>query len=748
MTPPESALGVLDVEPNATRGRAEEDLAPRRALLGPLRHPALAAFAAYALLALIANYPYWPGDGNHLAACLCGGNQDPAQTAWFLAWTPYALLHGHNPFLTDWVNYPIGVNLAQNTSMPLLGLLTAPLTLLASPVASENLLRWLAFPLSAGAMYYVAGRFVRWAPASFAAGLLYGFSPYMVGQASAHLNLSFVPLPPIILYGLYELVAVQRTGVLRRGLLLGALMVAQFLISAEVLATTALAGGVALCLLVVGNLRDVPRRAAHALAGGAVAVAITAACLAYPVWLMVAGPQHYLGPAQGGAQVYNADLFSTIVPTFAQLVAPHHLSAVSSSLLGSPGNVDENGSYLGIPLLVLVVALGLRSTRRRLIGFLALAATCTFVLSLGPRLEFEGRAIALPFRLPFVALAHLPLVQNALPVRLALYVMLFLALGVALGLDDLAWRLSTATGRRERTATGPGRRPRRVGVVAEAGTVAVFSLATIVSLVPRWPYRAVPLDRPPGLPATVLASIRSGGAVLTYPYATPFTDDAMLWQALSGMRIKIFGSYMLRPGLKGAATAWPSELRPLVVQSMLSTGLAPVAIPGLVYFAPTSRTVVASRIVIAAPGRLVPPPTGASVVGVVENVHPGTGAFYVATRGHGLTGVTLTHATLVGGAPGSAGSREVVRGEHVAVYGRTIPGTVTAPRVRDLRTFLRAHAVSAVLVATGRVDAAEVAAWIRAAIGPATRVWSGGALWLSVPRRLALRVPRPTVTRI
>lgn len=111
-------------------------------LLGRLaRSWDLRVLLTYAVVALFANYPMWPGDPSRIATCACGGYEDLNQTAWFLAWTPFAIFHGHNPFVTNWINFPAGVDLAQNTGMQLLGLLTAPLTLTVSPVASENLLR-------------------------------------------------------------------------------------------------------------------------------------------------------------------------------------------------------------------------------------------------------------------------------------------------------------------------------------------------------------------------------------------------------------------------------------------------------------------------------------------------------------------------------------------------------------------------------------------------------------------------------
>ena len=122
-----------------------------------LRLVALAGLA-YALVALLAYRPILPGDGTRLPSCACG---DLVQGVWFLRWTPFALLHGLNPFLTDFIGYPSGVNLAQNTSMPLLGVLAAPVTWVAGPVAGLDTLLWLSFPLSATAAFVALRHWIR-----------------------------------------------------------------------------------------------------------------------------------------------------------------------------------------------------------------------------------------------------------------------------------------------------------------------------------------------------------------------------------------------------------------------------------------------------------------------------------------------------------------------------------------------------------------------------------------------------------
>ncbi|MCU1493974.1 MAG: hypothetical protein JWO62_1738 [Acidimicrobiaceae bacterium] len=721
-------------------------LEPRRpwGWLGALRrHPGAVALLLYALVALLANYPTWPVDSSHIATCVCGGNEDPAQTAWFLAWTPFALLHGHNLFLSSWINLPKGVNLADNTGMPLLGLLTAPVTLLGGPVASENLLRWLAFPLSAYAMFFVLRHWVRWAPAAFIGGLLYGFSPYMVGQASVHLNLSFVPLPPLILYMLYELLVAQSRSVLRAGPVLGALAAAQFYISAEVLATTGLTAAIAVVLVVVLHPLQAPRRALHAIQGLGIGAAVLAAGIAYPVYVMTHGAQHYVGPSQGLGEVFNADLLGPILPTLAELVAPHRLASIGSNLVGGRADIDENGSYLGIPLIVLTVYLALRYWRRRWPLYSLLMAVLMFVLSLGPHLYVDGKIHPLSFPLPFTRLQHLPLLEDVLPARFSLYVVLFVSVVLAHGLDAFHDGVVARRWKERSRASGPSWRG--MAVLAGRSVGAMLVLASLVAVLPRWPYRSRPVSPAPAAQAAAFAGIAPGASVLTYPYATPFTDDAMLWQAIASMRFKIFGSYMLRPGVGRKATPLAGELSPLDVQAMLSDTLSTIAVPGLPYLVPTAHTVMATRIVVER-GRVTHAPSAkATITGVVENANPATGSFFVITGHLGLTGVTVGPKTVY--VEPRALSRSpflrIVRADRVFVYGRVIAGTITPRRVADLRTFLRIHNVGAVVVQLGRVDSTEVAAWVRDAIGAPTRTLANSETWLHVGELLTGTRGRP-----
>ena len=258
--------------------------------------------AGYVVLGVLAYWPLVASGGSHLF----GTNGDSILATWFLAWVPHAAAHGLNPLFSNAMYVPTGINLAQNTEAPLLGALTVPLSGVLGPIWQANLLMILAMPASATAAFFVLRRWDVWWPAAAFGGLLYGFSPYMVGQGLGHLVLVFAPWPPLIALVLSRMVEGQGTA-RRNGCLLGLLVVAQFLTEPEVMAMVAVVALVALVAVIAAHpagSREVARRLAAPLV---LAAAIAVILLAYPVWMILAGPQHYTVPAQGALNPYVND---------------------------------------------------------------------------------------------------------------------------------------------------------------------------------------------------------------------------------------------------------------------------------------------------------------------------------------------------------------------------------------------------------------------------------------------------------
>ncbi len=515
---------VEPAEPRAPdRGSARAALAPTTAVV-----------ALYLVVAVALNWDAWSeGAASHMQA-----GADQFTTTWFLRWLPFALLHGHNPLFTDFGNYPFGVNLLNNTSVPLLGLAGAPVTLLFGPIATFNALSTLALAGSAAAAYCLARRFTEWRPAAFTAGLLYGFSPYEIAESNGgHLNLTFVVLPPLILLAVHQVILGREEVRRRWGIALGLLVSAQFFISSEILVSTLIVG--AACVVAAGLIgyRSIRAHLPGALVGGAWALGVAAVLLAYPVWFALRGPANIRGPIQLVPEAYRADLLGPVVPDLYTWLAPSGLVRVAD---GFANSTSENGTYLGVTLLA-TLALGTVLLWRRspAIRVTAIGGVVAFVLSLGGALAVHRPpgAYLTGFPLPERAFTKLPLLVNTIPVRYSLYVTLFAGLALALTLD----RLHIVAGGWRRPSGSP------------AGPLAwvVPGLVALVCLIPLVPNGAISgvtgIGSASYFTSPALTGRPAGQVSLLYPYPSAATPEGQIWQAMADLHFRSPGGYFLVP---------------------------------------------------------------------------------------------------------------------------------------------------------------------------------------------------------
>jgi hypothetical protein len=477
-----------------------------------------------------------------------------------------------NPLFSNWTNYPYGVNLGQNNEMLLLGILTAPLTVLVSPVASYTLLIWLAFPISAGSMFLVLRRWTGSDLASFIGGLLYGFSAYEIGQGEGHVMLTFVPLLPVFLYQIHKIVVRQDGSPYRQGLVLGLIAIAQAFISADTLAMLIVLTIMGIAILAIANWRSIQRETVtYAGRGLALAGILFAVIMAYPVRFALAGPQHFTGPIRSPNNPYQVPLLGPLVPSNFFRYIPHFLAKYANYNTGV-----ETQSYIGVPLLLLALILVVRFRHNRWLPFTALMASIAYVFSLGYRLDTLTHRTSIPG--PYVLLTRIPLLVDIVAGRISLFIALFFSITVALGFAELIKYLRDG-GRRPYRHHTRNRLP--AGRVLLPVVVGLGVLAGI-SLVPRWPYRAVPSNIPVFFRSSLAERIPINSVVLTYPYVQFPDDQAMMWQATSGMRFKTVGTYALSRGANGGPSVWPRLLQPAGVQAFLTSQAAQEVTPSIV----------------------------------------------------------------------------------------------------------------------------------------------------------------------
>ena len=518
--------------------------------------PTVIVIVSYFGLSAIPYWGFWTAGGTRIA----GKGGDLSTGAWFLEWICYALVHLHDPLVTDWGNYPYGVNGVTNLSMPLLGVLGTPVTLAFGAFVTTTLFFTLAFPLSSLSAYVLISRWVRWRPAAFCGGLLYGFSPYLAAQGGSHLNLVFVPLPPLTFLVLGQIAAGRARRAWVWGTILALLCVAQFLISAEILVSTVIVGAIGLLIAAAVNRAAARERWKSATRVIGIASAITALLLAYPLWLLTAGPARISGPVQK-TSLYRGNLLAPLIPDSSM-----HFRVAGWLRLANTfsGTTSENGLYIGLPLLVILIAGAIALRHRPVMKVAALTTVAAFIVSLGSRLTV-GRYVWRAVPLPEAALTHIPILDNTIAARYSLYVMLGAAVIFALTIEALRERLHRS-----------GRRPAQ----AAGAVCAVLACLALLPLVPAWPYGARVTQVPRYFSSDLAAAVPQGSVTVLYPF--PASGDAipMLWQVVAGMRFKSPGGRFVIPAPGSAGT--PASARQTLVGqtfSQLADGQMPALTP-------------------------------------------------------------------------------------------------------------------------------------------------------------------------
>ena len=481
-----------------------------------------------AVLAVLVTHGAWFGAG----ARWVGVESDPPIFMWYLRWVPWALGHGTNPLFTHHLDFPAGANLMANTSIQVPALLMAPVTALAGPVAAYNVLATAALALSAWCAFLALRRFTTSAVGAAAGGLLYGFSPYMLTQTRGHLNLSLALFPPLVLLLADEVLVRRRRSHRLLGVLLGLLVTAQLLTGPELLVTTTIAAALGLAILAALHRHLVRERGRDLLAVLGVATVVAAPLCAYPLWLLLLGPEHVSGLLHPN-DVFVTDLVS--------LVRPGDTAAI-----GVPPRfpTPDSEAYVGVPLLLLAAVTAVALRRRRAVVAAALLATVMAVLSMGPRLHVDGTATAL--RLPWRLIGGLPVLENILPIRLMAFTYLMLGLIVAVALG----RVLAA----------------RAPALRLAGAAAV-GLA-LLPLLPTLHFPSSPVTTPAYFTSSAVDRIPAGTTALV----TPILDqDTMLWQAEADLRFRMPEGGVYTPG--PAYNTPPSALRDRLYA--VGTGQAP-----------------------------------------------------------------------------------------------------------------------------------------------------------------------------
>jgi hypothetical protein len=408
------------------------------------------ALAGYGVLTAVV---FWPVVG-HLRTRILSDGGDGAAYLWNLWALPHALVHGHNPFDTHDIFFPVGAHAAFNTNMPLVSVVSWPLQKLFGLGVAANLVQLAAVVLSGFGAYLLAHHVTGNRAASFVAGAAFTFAPYRFLHA-AHYDLSQLELLP---FGLLTLLRLYDSGpeaadadavggtppiprARRRALAFGAVAGLTFLTNLYYFVFLLIAAAVVAAWHWRRTLsRDMALRLAQA---GAVAAVIAAPLLVVMARELLVF--HSLDPVRdwAGADNYSANFLSWVTPASVQRMWGTHFTHINNRWTGG-----ERMAFPGYTILLLAAAGVVWGGRRRR-GLWTTLGVVFALMSFGPFLHvarhqggrFVRYGIRYTYWMPYQLLHAIPVVNGVrVPGRFSVVGILALDVLAAMALTRLAAR--------------------------------------------------------------------------------------------------------------------------------------------------------------------------------------------------------------------------------------------------------------------------------------------------------------------
>ncbi|WP_166458900.1 hypothetical protein [Verrucosispora sioxanthis] len=514
MTTPDSERRV----PQSEAGRAVRRPEGPSGGAGSGRWRDAAALASFAVLGFWVTARMWlnPHDG------IRDNPTDMEQFEWMLAHGARVVTEFAYPFSSDRMNVPESVNLMANTSVLSVSLPMTPITLLFGTRTAFLVFLTLGLIATAAAWYFLLSRVVlpgargpAWLGATFCA-----YAPAMLSHANAHPNIVSQYVVPLIIWRTLRLGDSGRW--LRNGLLLALVIVWQAFLNLEILLMTAIGLAVVVVAMVIGR-SELRTRVRPFAAGLGVAAVVSAALLAYPLYVQFFGPGAYHG-LPWVIRGYSTDLASFFA------YSRESLAGDARSAAGLAKNPTEENAFFGWPLVILVTALVWLLRRNVVVIGLAALGLLFAVLSLGREIRFDRRGTGVPG--PWALLEELPVLHSVVPTRWALAITPIVGLILAYGAERV----------RDLASRHPDRR-------SQVRLATVTGLA--MALVPVLP-TPLPTKRLEPVPEFVTSGawrpyLAGGRSVVTLPLPDTEYAEPLRWSARTRQEMPIARGYFLGP---------------------------------------------------------------------------------------------------------------------------------------------------------------------------------------------------------
>ncbi|GLY01997.1 hypothetical protein [Actinoplanes sp. NBRC 101535] len=373
----------------------------------PWRRIDLWVFLGFLALAVLVTVQLWLDPNGRI---LAGNDDDHGIFLFMLAHAERVVFDGAALFHSDSLNVPVGVNMMANTSILALALPLAPVTHFLGAGVSAALIVTGGLAGTAAAWYWVLSRHLTDTRlAAWIGGLWCGFAPTMISHANGHLNFVSNYLIPFIVWQVFRLREPGR--IVRGGVILALLIVAQIFINEEALLFTAMTLAVFVVVYAVSERATVRAVWKRFVAGLGVAAAIAVALAGYPLWYQFFAQGNYHGQPFAPTD-YVTDLASLAGFARQSLAGNAEVTRLMSV------SATEDNTFFGPAGLILIVVAAVMLWRTTALRAATVAGLVVLLMSMGPQLRVLGHDTGFP--LPFGLISHLPVINLVSVTRFAM----------------------------------------------------------------------------------------------------------------------------------------------------------------------------------------------------------------------------------------------------------------------------------------------------------------------------------------
>lgn len=380
-----------------------------------------------------------------------GSFVDPSHSVWNMWWMRWSVDHLQNPFWSDMLFYPEGVQFYVQPLNASSGLLTLPVNYLAGPIAANNTVVFLGFILTGYAGFLLVRNFTPGTIIPFLCGTLLTASPMHVMQFEIHhLNHFSIQWIPLYFLALFQLdhsvntVRVESRDDMRR--LFFKIMLATLLFVIVTLTDWYWAMICSISTIIWFITSVVHSQRCWLLLKSYVAFGVSVLFCLSPLWVGIISIQDNVPTTdihndpiwQGYVSAFSSDIFGLFFPSIFHPIWGDSMRNMLS--MTAPG-YSPSGWYIAAGwTLILSAGIGIwwnwRTHWRLLaVGFVAWA------LSLGPSLRVAGIDTDIP--MPYLLLQQVEFLSTARkPSHFAVICVILAVVFAGMGIHQIVLRLS------------------------------------------------------------------------------------------------------------------------------------------------------------------------------------------------------------------------------------------------------------------------------------------------------------------